>query len=131
MLVEGEQKHLLLLSEATDLLKKLEYISTEELAALLERRQALVEWINDFNDTTAGIEASDPVERGLLERFRIFQEETIKKILEVDALVVGLAQERQSSIKAELLAMTKSRTLRDKFSDTDLKPPKNKLEAVF
>ncbi|GAW68630.1 hypothetical protein GPEL0_01f5052 [Geoanaerobacter pelophilus] len=117
MIAEAEQKHLLLLQEANDLLKRLEYIGPEELADLLERRQTLVEWIQDFDAAIAGADCSGPVERAALDSFKIFQRETIGKVLEVDGLVTGLAQGKCSSIQASLSSMKKSKRIRNAFDN--------------
>lgn len=117
LIAEAEQKHLLLLQEATDLLKRLDYIGPEELTDLLERRQALVEWIQNFDATVSAADWSGSAERAALEAFKIFQQETIGKVLEVDGLVTGLAQGMCSSIQASLSSMKKSRRIRNVFDD--------------
>lgn len=131
ILAEGEEKHLLLLGEATDLLKRMGYISTEELSALLERRRSMILWIQEFNERLVETDASGPGVRAALERFRILQEGIVKKILEVDALVVGLAQDRRSDIEAQLQSLTKGKQIRRKFMDSGSKPEQHNLEGVF
>jgi hypothetical protein len=117
MIAEAEQKHLLLLQEANDLLTRLDYIGPEELLDLLERRQALVEWIQNFDAIVAEGDWSGPAERAALDSFKIFQRETIGKVLEVDGLVTGLAQGKCSSIQASLSSMKKGRRIRNAFDN--------------
>ncbi len=117
MIAEAEQKYLLLLQEANDLLRRLDYIGPEELSELLERRQTLVEWIQDFDAVIAGAGCSDSVERAALDSFKVFQQETIAKVLETDGLVTGLAQGVCASIQASLSSMKKSRRIRNAFDN--------------
>jgi hypothetical protein len=131
LFANGRQKHLLLFKEATDLLNGVDHISTEELAALLGRRQSIIDWILEFQAGVAGIDASDPGAHAALEEFLIFQEQTVKKILEIDALVVGLAKERGSAIEAELLAIGKRKRMQNKFMSSDAKPQKHNLKGVL
>jgi len=129
-LAEGEQKHLLLLKEATDLLCRLDIISTEELASLLERRQILIDWMQDFDESLVQLDSSDSGMRAALVRFRTLQEETIRKVLEIDALVMGLAKDKCSSIEGRLLSLTKTKNLTQRFTDSDIKPRHN-LDGIL
>lgn len=130
-LAQGREKHLLLLQEATDLLAKMDHISMEDLTALLERRQTIIEWIQGFDARIAAMGASGPGARAAVEEFKIFQEETVKKVLEIDSLVIGLAKGRGSAIEAELLAMAKRKRFEHKFMDSDPKPQEHHLKGVY
>lgn len=118
MLAEGEQRYLLLLQEATDLLKKVDIIAIDELTALLDRRQNIVQWIQGFDRRMAEADVAEPGARASLAAFRTFQEERTKKILEIDGLVIALAKERLSTIKATLSSFAKGKRARNAFDSS-------------
>jgi hypothetical protein len=119
-LAEGEQRYLLLLQEATDLLKKVDIIAMEELTALLDRRQNLVHWIQDFDRRLSDVDSVEPSACAALAAFRIFQAETVKKILDIDGLVIALGKKRSSTIKTTLSTFAKGKQVRLAFDSSGI-----------
>ncbi|GFO59044.1 hypothetical protein GMST_13690 [Geomonas silvestris] len=100
---EGRKLYEMLLAEATDLLRNLGRLDPEGVAEVLERRQSLVDALQDFDarfrpvaDSPGGAE------------FRAFREEITREILAVDGLVIGLAQDKQQCIRAKSSSIAKS-----------------------
>jgi hypothetical protein len=103
MLATGRERYLRLLQEATALLRSLDTYSPLAIREAVQRRQKLVESLQDFDvrleETLAGTDLSE---------FRSFQAEITRKILEVDGLVVGLALGKRDAAKRKLAALSKS-----------------------
>jgi hypothetical protein len=104
---EGRVHYLRLLEEATNLLRHFDTYNAEELAEAVQRRGNVVEMLHDFDER---LYRAFPGADESIAEFRTFQEGTVRKILEIDGLVIALARERQSAIKNELASLSKSRT---------------------
>jgi hypothetical protein len=106
LLAEGRRQYQRLLDEATDLLAKLDAFGSASMIETVQRRQEIVEQLQNFDGkfdgTAAGAEA--------LAEFRAFREETTKRILELDGLVIALARDKQAGIKEKFASVTKSKS---------------------
>jgi hypothetical protein len=107
LLAEGREQYRSLLAEAADLLKNLDTLSPAAMAEAMQRRQKIVDLVQSFDkqlrETTAqGGKA--------LAEFWTFRDETIKRILEVDGLVIALAQEKLNALKASISSHAKSKS---------------------
>jgi hypothetical protein len=110
----GKEQYLLLQGAAENLLRKFDSCQPEELDGLLSGRQEIIDALQNIDDELAGhLEALDgnqkEGERRVWEEFRQFQQQSTRRILELDGLVVALAVERCNVIRAELAALVQKR----------------------
>ena len=105
---QGEYQ--LLLGEASELLRNFDTASASGASELLARRQQIIDRFQNFDtllkEIGAGEEASS---QDLLQEFRAFQQETTKRILELDGLAIALGKERLGLLKGKLDGMRKGK----------------------
>ncbi len=105
LIAAGREQYSRLQEEATDLLRNLDTLSPRALGEAVQRRQNLVEKLQQFD---ARFDEAYPGPDYALAEFRRFQEKITKKILEIDALVIALAQGKQAALKGKLASISKS-----------------------
>lgn len=107
VLAEWREQYRRLLNEARELLGNLDTLGVAGLAEAVQRRQEIVELLQDFEGrcSEGGAGAVE-----LTAEFRAFREETIGKILETDRLVIALARDRQGAIKDQLNSHARSKS---------------------
>ena len=103
LLAEGREEYLRLLDDAKELLRKLDTGGPETLAAVLQRRQGSLELLQNLDRRLAEL-------GGVPAEFRAFREETTRRILEVDGLVIALAGQRQDSLKRRLSELARAKS---------------------
>lgn len=110
MVVKGKELYLQLLSATENLLRCFDTCAPQDLEELLARRQEIITEFQAVDDQLVGYlnSLTGPMERDVelvWEEFRLFQESSTKRILELDALVIALARERCKGIKGDLAAL--------------------------
>jgi hypothetical protein len=103
---QGEYQQLL--SEASELLRNFDTASASGAAELLARRQQIIDRFQNF-DTQLKEIGGEASSQGLLQEFRAFQQETTKRILELDGLAIALGKERLGLLKGKLDGMRKGK----------------------
>lgn len=102
-----------LLDDASELLSNFDGYRYSGPAELIEHRQQIIDRFQSYDallNGHGGFEWNDEDE-GLLDDFISFRKEMTKKILEVDALVIALARERQILLQGEFAGLTKRKTV--------------------
>lgn len=104
-----------LLEEAVRLLRNIDSRPPEDLAGAIERRYEYLEQIREVEDELANMQAESGKECGgicrqTLDDFRSFQKSTIQSVLEIDALVTALAQDRLNLIRGEIASLARGRS---------------------
>ena len=97
-----------ILDEARGLLRGLDTATPAHMAETLQIRQDLIDRLHAIErqfdrDSSDGYEA--------LAKFRSSLEGTIRGILEIDGLFIGLAQEKQAYLKGRLASVKKSKVV--------------------
>lgn len=107
----GEELFLSLERETLACLKNLETMSADEIGQFLEKRQLLLNEIQNF-DTAFRQQLDLGVlhgEKELLDRFRQRQAALLSRVLEADGLMIALAAMGIASFKAKLADISKGR----------------------
>lgn len=108
----AEERYRLLLEEASTLLQRFDTASPEDFDEIMARRQALVDEIQKIDERLATLaEGEARVDTNdALKRFHVSQEETTRRIVEIDSLVIALARERLGRLQKEMTALARGKT---------------------
>lgn len=115
LLGAAEDQYRLLLEEATALLRDFDGCAPEDFDNFVTRRGEIMETLQKF-DANIGEFLTKPgrsvgqEEAAALEAFRYLQEETTRRILEIDSLVIALARERLEHLQQEMGALNRGKT---------------------
>lgn len=114
LLAAAEEQYRLLLEEATVLLRNFDSSDADDFDRAVARRQEILDAIQKNDECMAALSGgaahgADTDVEALLGSFRLLREETTRKVLELDALVTALAQERLGRIQGEMAALAKGK----------------------
>lgn len=112
LLRSGEELYNLLLSEAESLLRNFDTNGVEDFEHTLACRERMIASLDELTERISSLlsqEMLDDDTAKLLSSFRHFQEETTRKIIELDSLVIALARERLSALSEEMSALARGR----------------------
>lgn len=115
LLGSAEDQYRLLLEEATALLRNFDSHSPEDFDSIVARRGDIMASLQKF-DAALGEFLTKPgrsagrEEAAALEAFRYLQEETTRRVLEIDSLVIALARERLDHLQQEMGALNRGKT---------------------
>ncbi len=106
----------LLHEEAVGLLKNFDTFTSDNFEEAIRRRDDIIEQLRNIEE----IMAEGMVEGKLAElhAFKQSKEVIIKKILEIDSLVIALAKKQQSLIKDNLSALSKGKNALQAYGDS-------------
>lgn len=107
IVAESETVLGLLLKEATDFLRSFDTSTPESIEEMIRRREDILERFHDLNARIAL--QSEHLNADELESFRQRKDAAVRKIVEIDALVIALARKQLSSIKEDLSALSKGK----------------------
>lgn len=101
-----KEEHRLLLEATEELLRHLDRLGPEEAAQLLARRQNSIDRIQNLDGE---LQPRLEGEEALREELRGVREKVVRRVLELDGVTLGLAQQQMGAIRAEMagLRMTK------------------------
>jgi hypothetical protein len=105
-MAEGREAYLRLLNEASALLKNLDRLGADDLAAAMQRREDLLVVLRRVDAGIREVERDEAVTQ-----FLQFREQTTERILEIDGLLIALAQEKQAAAKDKLASLSRSKTV--------------------
>ena len=103
--------YLQLLDDASELLRNFDGYRYSGPAELIARRQQIIDRFQNYDVLLRGHEILEKKHEGLFEGFASFREDVTKKILEIDALVIALAMDRQIVLQGEFAGLTKRKTV--------------------
>lgn len=111
----AEEQYRLLLEEATALLRDFDSAAPEDFDRVVERRADSMASLQKIDATIGELLAkpapsADPDDIAALEAFRSFREESTRKIIEIDSLVMALARERLDHLQQEMGALSRGKT---------------------
>lgn len=113
LLASGEELYKLLLTEAETLLRNFDTNSAEDFEQAVACRERIMVSLGDFNGRLSALASQDAADGDagqLLSSFRRLQEESTKKIVELDSLVIALARERLVALGEEMSALARGRS---------------------
>lgn len=111
----AEEQYRLLLEEATALLRDFDSAAPEDFDRVVERRADSMASLQKIDATIGELLAkpapsADPGDSAALEAFRSFREESTRKIIEIDSIVMALARERLDHLQQEMGALSRGKT---------------------
>lgn len=115
LLAAVEEQYRLLLEESTALLQNFDGASPEEFDRVMARRaeiMAVIQTIDARIGESLAAAGSPPHQNdaAALGAFRTVREETTRRIIEIDSIVMGLARERLDHLQQEMGALGRGRT---------------------
>ena len=115
LLEAAGERYRLLLEESTALLRNFDGAAPEDFERVVARRAEIMVVIQHV-DAQIGERLAesgsypDGNDAAALEAFRSFREETTRKIIEIDSLVMALARERLDRLQQEMGALSRGKT---------------------
>lgn len=115
LLGAAEEQYRLLLEEATALLRDFDSAAPEDFDLVVDRRADILATLQKIDSAigelvTKPAPAADPGDGAALEAFRSFREESTRKIIEIDSIVMALARERLGHLQQEMGALSRGKT---------------------
>lgn len=113
LLDSGEELYNLLLSEAEALLRNFDTNSAEDFEQAVACRERIMTSLDDFNGRLSALSSQGSGHgdaEQLLSSFHRLQEESTKKIVELDSLVIALARERLVTLGEEMSALARGKS---------------------
>lgn len=114
-IAKGEYR--LLIQQAEDLLRDFDLAAPDGGADFIARRDETIGRIQDAVSLLDSRETTE-AERQQVEEFETFRREATGRILELDALVIGLAKQRQAEARTRLSGISKSRSAVAAYGET-------------
>lgn len=111
----GSEQCELLQLETTGILRNLDTWGPEDLDRATARRQEIIEEIQKIDTARCNYLGGlggrvDKATRQVLDQYMSVQETAIKKVLELDSLIIALGRERLDFLKGDLAALARGKT---------------------